>query len=84
MHSPKIRRSIPADLAVWLFAGGTVALYEAALDVRVKSVVSIAGFTPMRTDTAGRGDGGVARYSSERDLLPLLGFFIGHESANPL
>jgi dienelactone hydrolase len=63
--------------------GGTVALYEAALDVRVKSVVSIAGFTPMRTDTAGRGDGGVARYSSERDLLPLLGFFIGHESRIP-
>ena len=63
--------------------GGTVAIYEAALDSRVKGVVSIAGFTPMRTDTAARGNGGVARYSYERDLVPLLGFFIGHESQIP-
>src|SRR5262245_58203680 len=31
--------------------GGTVALHTAALDSRVKGVVSICGFTPMRTDT---------------------------------
>lgn len=71
---------------VYLFGysmGGTVALYEAALDPRVKGVVSVAGFTPMRTDTADRGDGGIARYSEEKDLIPKLGFFIGHESQIP-
>jgi len=71
---------------IYLFGyslGGTVAIYEAALDPRVKGVVSIAGFTPMRPDTAARGDGGIARYSHERDLVPLLGFFVGHESQIP-
>jgi dienelactone hydrolase len=71
---------------IYLFGyslGGTVAIYEAALDPRVKGIVSIAGFTPMRTDPASRGDGGVARYSQERDLIPKLGFFIGHESQIP-
>ena len=60
-----------------------MAIYEAALDARVKGIVSIAGFTPMRTDTADRGDGGVARYSMERSLIPTLGFFVGHESQIP-
>jgi len=71
---------------IYLFGyslGGTVALYEAALDSRVKGVVSLVGFTPMRADTAARGDGGVARYSQERDLIPKLGFFVGHESQIP-
>ena len=71
---------------IYLFGyslGGTVSIYEAALDSRVKGVVSIAGFTPMRTDTAARGDGGVARYSYERDLIPTLGFFVGHEAQIP-
>jgi pimeloyl-ACP methyl ester carboxylesterase len=63
--------------------GGTVGLYTAALDSRVKAVVSIAGFTPMRTDTADRGTGGVARYSNERGLIPRLGFFIGQEARIP-
>jgi len=63
--------------------GGTVGLYAAALDPRIKGVVSISGFTPMRTDTADRGDGGIARYSNERGLLPRLGFFIGHENQLP-
>jgi pimeloyl-ACP methyl ester carboxylesterase len=63
--------------------GGTVAIYEAALDSRVKGIVSIAGFTPMRSDTATGGAGGVARYSRERDLIPKLGFFVGHEAQIP-
>jgi pimeloyl-ACP methyl ester carboxylesterase len=63
--------------------GGTIGLYTAALDPRVKGVVSIAGFTPMRTDTAARGTGGVARYSHERGLIPRLGFFVGHEAQIP-
>ena len=49
----------------------------------MKGVVAVAGFTPMRTDVATRGDGGVARYSLERGLIPDLGFFIGHESQIP-
>ena len=74
----------PARIYLYGYSlGGTVALYEAALDARVKGVVSVAGFTPMRTDTADRGDGGVARYSNERDLIPKLGFFIGHEAQIP-
>ncbi len=63
--------------------GGTVGLYTAALDSRVKGVVSISGFTPMRTDVASRGDGGIARYSVERGMMPRLGFFIGHEQQLP-
>jgi pimeloyl-ACP methyl ester carboxylesterase len=71
---------------IYLFGyslGGTVALYTAALDQRVKGVVSISGFTPMRTDTLDRGAGGMARYSMERGLLPRLGFFVGHETQTP-
>jgi pimeloyl-ACP methyl ester carboxylesterase len=63
--------------------GGNVAIYEAALDARVKGIVTVSGFTPMRTDVAARGDGGVARYSQERGLIPKLGFFIGHEAQIP-
>lgn len=63
--------------------GGTVAIYTAALDPRVKGVVSVAGFTPMRTDTADRGTGGIARYSNIRDFIPKIGFFVGHESQLP-
>jgi len=71
---------------VYLFGyslGGTVGIYTAALDARVKGLVTVCGFTPMRTDTADRGDGGVARYSHERGLIPRLGFFVGHEAQIP-
>src|SRR5690606_36273961 len=63
--------------------GGTVALHTAALDPRVKSVVSISGFTPWRTDTASKPTGGLARYSHERPVLPKLGLFIGREAEVP-
>lgn len=63
--------------------GGAVALHTAALDSRVKGVISIAGFTPMRSDTADKGTGGLARYSRDLPLAPRLGFFIGHESRVP-
>ncbi len=63
--------------------GGTVGLYTAALDPRVKAVVSVSGFTPMRTDTGDRGTGGLARYSEVRGLMPRLGAFIGHEAQIP-
>jgi dienelactone hydrolase len=74
----------PQRISVFGYSlGGTVGLYTAALDARVKGVVSIAGFTPMRTDIAARGTGGVARYSHERGLIPRLGFFAGHEAQIP-
>jgi dienelactone hydrolase len=63
--------------------GGALALHTAALDNRVKGVVSICGFTPMRTDTVAGGAGGLARYSQDRELLPRSGFFIGNESKVP-
>lgn len=71
---------------IYLFGyslGGNVALHTAALEPRVKGVVSISGFTPWRTDTADKGTGGIARYSLERGILPRLGFFIGQESKIP-
>jgi hypothetical protein len=37
----------------------------------------------MRTDTADRGTGGLARYSEVRGLIPRLGFFIGQEARVP-
>jgi dienelactone hydrolase len=71
---------------IYLFGytlGGTVGLYTAALDARVRGVVSICGFTPLRTDTPDRGTSGVARYSEQRGLLPRLGLFAGHEAQIP-
>jgi len=63
--------------------GGAVALHTAALDPRVKAVVSISGFTPMRTDTAAKPTGGLARFAIERPVAPRLGLFIGRESQLP-
>jgi pimeloyl-ACP methyl ester carboxylesterase len=63
--------------------GGMVGLYSAALDPRVKGVVSISGFTPMRSDVMSKGTGGIARYSEVHSLIPRLGFFIGHEQQLP-
>lgn len=71
---------------IYLFGyslGGTVALYTASLDDRVKGLVSISGYTPMRTDTMESGTGGLARYSRLRGTIPRLGFFIGHEDQVP-
>ncbi len=71
---------------IYLFGysmGATLGLYTAALDSRVKGVISVCGFTPMRTDTADRGAGGIARYSHDHDFIPRLGFFIGQERRIP-
>ena len=64
------RRAWSIRNEIYLFGfslGGTVAIYAAALDSRVKGIVAVAGFTPMRTDTAATGTGGVARLRNERD-----------------
>jgi cephalosporin-C deacetylase-like acetyl esterase len=71
---------------VWLLGystGGMAALHAAALDERISGVVSVAGFTPMRTDTLEKGTGGLARWSVWMPLLPKLGGFIGHENRVP-
>jgi hypothetical protein len=60
-----------------------VALYTAALEPRVSGVVSICGFTPMRTDTAAKKTGGLGRFAIERGLIPRLGDYIGHEAELP-
>ena len=71
---------------IWLLGyatGGMIALHAAALDDRVAGVVSVAGFTPMRLDTASRGTGGLGRWSTWLPLQPRLAPFIGNESRVP-
>ncbi len=63
--------------------GAMAALHAAALDDRIAGVVSVAGFTPMRTDTNERGTGGVARWAQWSMLLPRLGGFVGNEARVP-
>ncbi len=63
--------------------GATVGLYGAALDSRIAGVVSVCGFTPMHTDTPGKGTEGIRAYSHLHGLLPRLGFFAGHENRIP-
>ena len=63
--------------------GATVGLYAAALDERIAGVVSVAGFTPMRLNTADKGTEGIKAYSHLHGLLPRLGFFIGNEARIP-
>jgi cephalosporin-C deacetylase-like acetyl esterase len=63
--------------------GATVGLYAAAIDERIAGVISVAGFTPMRTDTPERGTEGIKAYSHLHGLLPRLGFFSGNEARIP-
>ncbi|MDR1011044.1 MAG: alpha/beta fold hydrolase [Opitutaceae bacterium] len=63
--------------------GGAVGLHAAALDERIAGVVSISGFTPMRTDTAGRGASGATRHSHLYGILPRLGLYAGNEKDIP-
>jgi dienelactone hydrolase len=64
--------------------GGMVAAFAAALDDRVAGAVSVAGFTPMRTDTDGKRTGGVRRFSHLYGWLPRLGAFVGAEERIPV
>ena len=63
--------------------GATAGLYAAAIDERIAGVISVAGFTPMRTNTLDRGTEGIKTYSHLHGLLPRLGFFAGNESRIP-
>jgi len=63
--------------------GGAVALYSAALDERIAGVVSVCGFTPMRTNLPGKTAEGIYEYSHLHGLIPRLGFFAGNEERIP-
>ena len=63
--------------------GATVGMYAAAMDERIAGLVSVAGFTPMRTNTADKGKEGIMAYSHLHGLLPRLGFFVGNETRIP-
>ena len=63
--------------------GGTVGLYSAALDERIAGVVSVCGFTPIRSNMGGKTAEGIYEYSHLHGLIPRLGFFAGEESRIP-
>lgn len=63
--------------------GATVGLYATSLDDRIAGVVSVAGFTPMRTNTADKGTEGIRSFSHLHGLSPRLGFFVGNEARLP-
>jgi len=64
--------------------GATVALYSTAMDERIAGVVSVCGFTPLRTSGKNKDIEGVKAYSHLHGLIPRLGFFIGHETRLPV
>jgi pimeloyl-ACP methyl ester carboxylesterase len=73
-------------LRIYLYGfsmGGNLALHTAVLEPRVKGVVAISAFTPLRTDTVDKGTGGIARLFRDHDLLPNLGIYEGHEASIP-
>jgi pimeloyl-ACP methyl ester carboxylesterase len=63
--------------------GGKVGLLTAAFDDRIKGLVSICGFDPLRLQTPDKGTEGIRHYSHLHGLLPRLGFFVGHEDRVP-
>ncbi len=63
--------------------GGTVALYAGALDGRISNIVSVCGFSPMRSDKPGTPLSGMSRYSHLFAMQPRLGFFLGQEERLP-
>lgn len=63
--------------------GANVGLYSTALDDRIAGVVSVAGFTPMRSNSLNRGTEGIKTYSHLHGLQPRLGFFVGNENRIP-
>ena len=63
--------------------GATVGLYGAAMDERIAGVISVSGFSPMRTDYPGKTTEGIQSYSHLHGLIPRLGFFVGQESRIP-
>lgn len=63
--------------------GGNVALYSTALDQRIAGMVSVCGFSPLRTNSSGKTAEGIYEYSHLHGLIPWLGFFAGNEERIP-
>ena len=63
--------------------GGKVGLMTATFDDRIKGVVSVCGFDPLRLQTPDKGTEGIGHYSHLHGLLPRLGFFAGQEDRIP-
>ncbi|MEX2574147.1 MAG: alpha/beta fold hydrolase [Balneolaceae bacterium] len=63
--------------------GGKVGLYSAALDERISGVMTVSGFSPMRTNKDGKTAEGIFEYSHLHGHIPRLGFFAGHEERIP-
>jgi pimeloyl-ACP methyl ester carboxylesterase len=71
---------------VWLLGystGAMIALHAAALNERIAGVISVGGFTPMRSDGLEKGTGGIARYSRWLPLQPKLAAFVAQETRIP-
>lgn len=64
--------------------GGTVSLYSAALDDRIKAVAAFGAFSPLRTATEDKGVPGLQKYSHIHGLQPRFGFFVGNENRLPV
>lgn len=62
--------------------GGTVALFTAALDNRVKGTAVVSAFSSLRDGNAGTE--GIRHYSDLHGLVPRLGFFTDHEDRIPV
>ena len=58
--------------------GATVGLHAAALDPRIKGVVSVCGFSPFRCSTPAKEQAHaiIRKYSHLHGLMPHLGFFL--------
>ena len=70
--------------AVGYALGAKVGMLTAALEPRLKAVAAVAGFDPLRLDTADKGVEGIRQYSHLHGLIPRFGFFVGHEDRLPL
>ena len=63
--------------------GAKVGLMTTALDGRVAGLAAVAGYDPLRLDTADKGVEGIRHFSHLHGLMPRLGFFAGHEARLP-
>lgn len=63
--------------------GGMTGLYAAALDARITGAASFCGFTPLRSDSDDKPDGGIRRLWEWHALLPRLGYFQNRQNEIP-
>ncbi|MGH2564860.1 MAG: alpha/beta hydrolase family protein, partial [Ginsengibacter sp.] len=62
--------------------GGTVAMFTAALDHRIKGIAVASAFSSFRT--IDKTTEGIRHYSDLHGLIPRLGFFVGNENRIPV